>query len=403
MFNDVRKFKQASFFLQLLIWTIMSLAGCGGSKNIPPASILNRGEVTLTWEEVTGAKTYNVYFSKTPSVNVFNSYRISDATSPMTITDMEFNATYYFIITVEDDSGQIRKSKEMSYTVVSAEGSIQVVDILSHSEPSAAISDSKPTNKVSTPETQDVTLGWEDGRGVPQDYAEAMKWYRKAADKGNARAQFNLGFMYYDGKGVPQNYAEAMKWFRKAADQGHARAQFNLGFMYYDYKGVPQNYAEALKWYRKAADQGHARAQFNLGFMYYDGKGVPQNYAEAMKWFRKAADQGFAHAQNALGRMYFKGHSVPQNYAEALKWYRKAAEQGFAHAQVNLGYMYAKGEGVPTNFIKAYVWWSLASDNEYEMATENLQILRSQMAPQQIDRAKSEATILLKRINDSKK
>jgi hypothetical protein len=122
-----------------------------------------------------------------------------------------------------------------------------------------------------------------------------------------------------------------------------------------------------------------------------------------MKWFRKAADQGFAHAQNALGRMYFKGHSVRQNYAEAIKWYRKAAEQGFAHAQVNLGYMYAKGEGVPTNFIKAYVWWSLASDNEYEMATENLQILRSQMAPQQIDRAKSEATILLKRINDSKK
>jgi fibronectin type 3 domain-containing protein len=176
MYTNERKYKHALFFLQFLIWTIMSLAGCGGSKNIPPASILNRGEVTLTWEEVTGENTYNVYFSKTPSVTVFNSYRISDATSPMTITDMEFNTTYYFIITVEDDSGQIRKSREMSYKVVSAEGSIQFGDILSHSEPSAAISDPKPTNKVSTPETQDVTLGWED---VPNATSYNIYWSDK--------------------------------------------------------------------------------------------------------------------------------------------------------------------------------------------------------------------------------
>ena len=132
MFNDTRKFKQALFFLlflQLSIWTIMSLAGCGGSKNIPPASIVNKGELTLTWKEVTGAATYNVYFSKSPSVTVFNSYRISNATSPITITDLEFDTTYYFIITVEDDSGQIRKSKEMSYTVVNTKGSIQFGDI----------------------------------------------------------------------------------------------------------------------------------------------------------------------------------------------------------------------------------------------------------------------------------
>ena len=232
MCNDLRKIKKALFFLlflQLLIWTIMSLAGCGGSENIPPVSMLTRGEVTLTWEEVTGAATYNIYFSKSPSVTVYNSYRISDATSPITITELEFDTTYYFIITVEDDSGQIRKTKEMSYTVVNTKGSILFGNILSRLEPNAVVLDSKPTAKASTPETHDVTLGWKDGRGVPQDYAEAMKWYRKAADQGHARAQFNLGFMYYDYKGVRQNYAEAMKWYRKAAGQGHARAQFNLG------------------------------------------------------------------------------------------------------------------------------------------------------------------------------
>jgi len=154
----------------------MSLAGCGGSENIPPDSVLTSGEVTLTWKEVTGATTYNVYLSKSPSVTVFNSYRISDATSPITITDLEFDTTYYFIITVEDDSGQIRKSKEMSYTVVSKEGAIQFGDILNHSEPNAAISDSKSTDKASTPETHDVTLGWKD---VPNATSYNIYWSDK--------------------------------------------------------------------------------------------------------------------------------------------------------------------------------------------------------------------------------
>ena len=63
---------------------------------------------------------------------------------------------------------------------------------------------------------------WENAVAAYQrgDYAEAVKWYRKAAEQGHARAQYSLGFMYYNGRGVPQDYAEAMKWYRKAADQG---------------------------------------------------------------------------------------------------------------------------------------------------------------------------------------
>jgi TPR repeat protein len=55
--------------------------------------------------------------------------------------------------------------------------------------------------------------------------------YRKAADQGNARAQFNLGVLYANGQGVAQDYAEAARWYRKAADQGHADAQNNLGLL----------------------------------------------------------------------------------------------------------------------------------------------------------------------------
>ena len=57
------------------------------------------------------------------------------------------------------------------------------------------------------------------GQGdVRQDYAEAVKWYRKAAEQGFAEAQYNLGVMYAKGEGVRQNYKIAKKWFGKACD-----------------------------------------------------------------------------------------------------------------------------------------------------------------------------------------
>ena len=111
------------------------------------------------------------------------------------------------------------------------------------------------------------------------------------AATGDALAQVNLGNMYRTGEGVPQDYAEAMRWYRLAADQGHAAAQTNLGVMYGTGEGVPQDYAEAMRWYRLAADQGHAAAQFNLGVMYTDGNGVPQDYVQAHMWFNLAASR----------------------------------------------------------------------------------------------------------------
>ena len=85
-------------------------------------------------------------------------------------------------------------------------------------------------------------------------------WYRKAADQGNAQAQFNLGIMYHGGQGVAQDFKAAMVWYRKAADQGHAKAQCALGIMYADGHGVQQNLPTALIWVEKAAAQGQTNA-----------------------------------------------------------------------------------------------------------------------------------------------
>src|SRR5580704_6365219 len=86
------------------------------------------------------------------------------------------------------------------------------------------------------------------------DYATALRLFRPLAEKGNPRAQFNLGFMYANGRGVPKNYAEALKWYRLAADQGFASAQHNLGIMYANGQGVALDHVEAVKWYRLAAN-----------------------------------------------------------------------------------------------------------------------------------------------------
>jgi len=156
-----------------------------------------------------------------------------------------------------------------------------------------------------------------------------------------------LGMMYNSGEGVKQDHAEAAKWFRKAADQGDANGQFFLGMAYYSGDGVTQDYAEAVRWFRKAADQGDAFGQHALGSMYLSGLGVTQDYAETAKWVRKAADQGDAKSQSELGSMYEMGMGVTQDYAEAIKWYRMAAVQGDAKAQQLLNALLARGQPSP--------------------------------------------------------
>ena len=96
------------------------------------------------------------------------------------------------------------------------------------------------------------------------DYTTALKEWRPLAEQGDAGAQYNLGFMYDRGYGVPENDAEAEKWYRLAAEQGLAIAQSSLGRMYMGFGGVPKNNIEAHMWLSLAKAQGHERAPSEL-------------------------------------------------------------------------------------------------------------------------------------------
>ena len=263
--------------------------------------------------------------------------------------------------------------------------------------------------------TAQVALGdiYAEGDGVPQDDAEAMRWYRLVAEQGNAEAQLALGGMYFSGRGV-EDAAEGVRWWRLAAEQGHLPAQTGLGGRYFDGRGVAQDEAEAVRWYRLAAEQGDEEvlawllvtaeqgsieAQVNLAEMYSVMIGEVRDASEAVRWHRLVAEQGHAEAvawllqaakrgdseaQLGLGVMYERGRGVTQDDAEAVRWYRLAtdqgstgtmlgirriAEQGNAEAQLVLGGMYFSGKGVAQDTREALRWYRQAAEQGTAEAT----------------------------------
>ena len=148
---------------------------------------------------------------------------------------------------------------------------------------------------------------------------------------------------------------------------------------------------------RDAAEQGDAKAQYTLGNTYQDGDGVEKDSVEAVKWFRKSAEQGFAGAQNNLGNAYQLGTGVPKDSVEAVKWFRKPAEQGYADAQCYLGDAYELGAGVPKDALEAYAWYNNSAVTD-EYAKAACSRLEKTLSPQDIARAQSRSTELLKMI-----
>ena len=218
---------------------------------------------------------------------------------------------------------------------------------------------------------------------MTRDYAQAMSWYRRAADQGFALAQNDVGDLYANGQGVTRDDAQALSWYRKAADQGNAAAQTNLGLFYANGRGgVAQDFAQAADWYRKAADQGDATAQNNLGDLYANGQGVRAGRRPGAGVVSQGGRPGLRAGRDqrrlflrerprrraglrAGGRLvsqggrpgrcdrpeqsrpaHMNGQGVTRDYAQAMTLFRKAADQDNAAAQDNIGYLYANGHGV---------------------------------------------------------
>lgn len=174
-------------------------------------------------------------------------------------------------------------------------------------------------------------------------------WYRNTsgkiteyyAERGVAEDQVHLGFSYHMGNfGMYKDDTLALIWFHKAADQGNAEAQFYIGKMYETGDGVPQDQSEANRWFTLAAQNGYLKAEKELkevndpkhdrllGYEFYKGEFETLDYTKALYWLQKAAAEGDGNACFDLGQMYEKGLGVPQDIDKAKGWYTQGATRG---------------------------------------------------------------------------
>lgn len=228
--------------------------------------------------------------------------------------------------------------------------------------------------------------------GEKQIPEEAADVFRQAADLGHIKAMYYLGIyceMQANDYASPQTKAEY--WLKKAAEAGDADAQFQLGYYYerdprrlflqeggdalnllqLNWDDSPdhiicrtelENYRyKAMKWYKKAAEQGHVTAQFYLGLIYERGIGadrLERKPEEAEKWIRKAAEQGVGFAKCWMGYYCMgNGVTIPKNEEEAVQWYLQAAADGSKEACFRLGLLYEHGIGVEADSKKALEWY----------------------------------------------
>lgn len=160
----------------------------------------------------------------------------------------------------------------------------------------------------------------------------------RAAEQGDAGAQFKLGWFYESHGIIKDDYVEGPE-----------------GFLQHN-EGNWKDLVEAAKWYECAAQQGHQLAMWRLAQAYTRGDGVQRDGVKAVALYRQLAKQGYSDAGRVLGRIYEMGIGVEEDFVEAAKWYRWSAEQGNAEAQRSLGVLYKDGREVPSSRGTARRW-----------------------------------------------
>ena len=247
------------------------------------------------------------------------------------------------------------------------------------------------------------------------DYAEAVRWWKKAAVQGNGAVEVSLGNAYTDGRGVPADVAQAKRWYERAAERGDAAADLNLARIYlFGRGGTPRNPEKvhfhleradrsaiprirqevkqlrdpALRWVdaqgkqydwpRARADAivGDRDAQRLLGTAYLQGNlGLPQSLPTAYSWFLKAAMQGDPESMNNVGYTLYRGFLGKVDLVGARIWFEKAAQAGFGNSMVSLARMNERGEAGKRDLKKALDWLLKAGEANNPQAVQWLAML----------------------------
>lgn len=160
------------------------------------------------------------------------------------------------------------------------------------------------------------------------DLETAASFLRRAAQKGIAPAQYELGKLYERGQGVEKDLIEARSLVQKAAEAGHVDAMYDYALFLAEGEGGAQSEAEVVAWFEQAAERGHVDAQYNLGVVHAEGIGTERNLAKALLWFEIAAlagDEGARQEVDNLRTRVSMTESLGAREA-AQKWKARAPD-----------------------------------------------------------------------------
>ncbi len=186
---------------------------------------------------------------------------------------------------------------------------------------------------------------YERGEGVLPSPVDAAAWYRRAALKGHAEAQFRLGRLTLRGG----RHYHLDRWRQGAAKDHPEFADFVTSAFFPEGEELAPDAPQAVDWLTRAAEAEHPVAAALLGVVLLEGKGVKQDFPAALHWLTQAALQKEPTAQFSLGEMHYRGLGVEVNYALGADWYEKAAENGHSGAQLAMAHLLSKGQGRPAD------------------------------------------------------
>lgn len=182
---------------------------------------------------------------------------------------------------------------------------------------------------------------------------------RKFAEEGDVLAQHLMGTLSELGK-APQ-YAEAARWYRLAAEKGEVESQVSLAELFMNGHEDIVGSVEAVKWLRRAADAKHPRAYAMLGWISVADSKKEDRLIVAEDYFFKAIEVATEVKDLVLAYIGMAAVNEKSQPVEAAKWTRQAAELGSSRAQFVLAEHYRTGRGVPQNVERAYFWYALAA------------------------------------------
>jgi uncharacterized protein len=219
----------------------------------------------------------------------------------------------------------------------------------------------KAANQEFPPAMYELGRRYSDGTfGLQRDFAEAYRWFAKAAESGSVPAMVETAEALFYGRGVAPNPRRAVEWAQRAAESGSDAAKLNLGFYYFRghkvyssagdlaYSSVLPDDTQALLWWGRAAAENNPGAQYNMAWMMERGYGLPSPQPEiAERYYRLAAHGGDEEAEIELARRLLAGRMLvkPENGTnEAIDLLTRALSHGSARAAENLAEIYRNGE-----------------------------------------------------------